>query len=309
MQAFPGAERRFGHRARFPRPGHAQRHEEELQQKGRSLAGPTSLGGAGGWQPGRLEEGADLAGTLQRSVNTCLLQSRCQTLAPGIQSGIFRHKKPWHTLYDRAATCGDWAFQVTRVMFFIKSQTQQAVNAAAADSARCWRQWAKEACQGSAGAAHGFSKVGLDDGEVGGLAGPELLVKQMGTWLPLWLDSRRVNAKQLADQEDCGRAFCQDLHSKRSTMCARHRRAPLDWVTTASTPRLSLQLPVELASTVHRFAQGLRGKAGQTFVLVSHDGFEAQAIRRSSHNWPHGCPVTCAVSLAQATGAKVGERA
>ena len=87
-------------------------------------------------------------------------------------------------------------------MLFIKSHTQLAVDAAAADSARCWRQWAKEACQGSAGATHGFSKVGIDDGQVGGLAGPELLVKQMETWLPLWLDGRRANAKQLADQED-----------------------------------------------------------------------------------------------------------
>ena len=66
-------------------------------------------------------------------------------------------------------------------MVFIKSQTQEAVDAAAVDSARCWRQWAEEACLGSAGAAHGFSKVGLDDGEVGGLARPELRVKQMET--------------------------------------------------------------------------------------------------------------------------------
>ena len=57
------------------------------------------------------------------------------------------------------------------------------------------------------------------------------------------------------------------------------------------------------ASTVHRSAHGLRGKAGQTFVLVTHGWFEAQAIRRSSHAWPHGCPVTCAVSAAEAAGA------
>ena len=47
-----------------------------------------------------------------------------------------------HTLRN-AVTCGDWAVQVTRVMLFIKCQTQQAV------TARCSRQWAKEACQGS----------------------------------------------------------------------------------------------------------------------------------------------------------------
>ena len=56
---FSGKEQRVGHRARFPRPGHAQRHEEELQQEGRSLARPPSLGGAGGRQFGRLEEEAN----------------------------------------------------------------------------------------------------------------------------------------------------------------------------------------------------------------------------------------------------------
>ena len=89
-------------------------------------------------------------------------------------------------------------------MVFVKLHTHQAINAAAVDSARCWRQWAKEACQGSAGAAHGFSKAGLDVGDGEGLAGPQLLVNQMGTWLPLWLDPRRANAKQLADQDDMG---------------------------------------------------------------------------------------------------------
>ena len=58
-QAFPGEEQRVGHRARFPRPGHAQRQEEELQQKGRRLALSAPLGGAGGWQPGGEEEGTD----------------------------------------------------------------------------------------------------------------------------------------------------------------------------------------------------------------------------------------------------------
>ena len=108
-----------------------------------------------------------------------------------------------HALHN-AVTSENWTDQVRRAMLFITCHTQQAINAAAAESAQCWRQWAKEAYQGSAGAAHGFSKVGLDDDEVGGLAGPELLVKQLGAWLPLWLDGRRAIAKQLADQEDWG---------------------------------------------------------------------------------------------------------
>ena len=61
-QAFSGEEQRFGHRARFPRPGHEERREETLQQKGRSLAGLSSLGGASGRQSGRMEEGASFAG-------------------------------------------------------------------------------------------------------------------------------------------------------------------------------------------------------------------------------------------------------
>ena len=61
-QAFSGEEQGVGHRANFPRPGNAQRHEETVQQKGRSLACLSPLGGAGGWQPGCLEEGASVAG-------------------------------------------------------------------------------------------------------------------------------------------------------------------------------------------------------------------------------------------------------
>ena len=63
------------------------------------------------------------------------------------------------------------------------------------------------------------------------------------------------------------------------------------------------------ASAIHRFAHGFPCQAGQTLVLGTHDGFEAQAIRRSSHNRSHGCAVACALPLTQAAGAKVGERA
>ena len=130
---------------------------------------------------------------------TRLLRSRCPTLAPGIQAGTFRPKKPWHTLCAMQQPVGIGQSRSHGSCFSPRVKTQQAVNAAAADSAPCWRQWAKETCQGSAGAAHG-----LDDGENCGLAGPELLVKQSGTWLPLWLDTSRANAKQLADQEYWG---------------------------------------------------------------------------------------------------------
>ena len=77
-----------------------------------------------------------------------------------------------------ALTSASWAGTAKRVMMFITRHTQQAVNAAASASARAWRTWAKEACQGFAGAGHAFSKLGSDDGP--GLAGPKLLVQQMG---------------------------------------------------------------------------------------------------------------------------------
>ena len=62
-----------------------------------------------------------------------------------------------------------------------------------------WRQWAKDACDGSAGARHAFA-IGIDGDEPAVLAGPGLLIKQMETCLPLWLDGRRAAAKQLVDQ-------------------------------------------------------------------------------------------------------------
>ena len=157
-----------------------------------------------------------LAAWRKERTSQCTLQWSVNSLA----SISFPNLGPWDPGWDfpsqevmahslrKAATCGDWAVQVTRVMVFVKSHTQQAVNAAAVDSARCWRRWAKEACQGSAGAAH-------DVGDGDGLAGPQLLVKQMPTWLPLWPDSRRANADMgeplprpaLEEVDDCNLCF------------------------------------------------------------------------------------------------------
>ena len=154
-------------------------------------------GSLAGWRKGRASQG-----TLQQSVNLASISlPGLGTWDPGWD---FPSQEAMAHSLRKAATCGDWASQVTRVMVFVKLHTQQAVNAAAADSARCWRQWAKEACQGSAGAAHGFSMASLDFGDGELLSDPPLLVNQMVTWLPLWLDPRRANAKQLADQEDMG---------------------------------------------------------------------------------------------------------
>ena len=127
------------------------------------------------------------------SQSTCSLQSRCPILAPGIQAGVFRHKKLWHTLFAMLQPVGTGPSR-SQGSWFSSSSTHSKQSTL--------RQ--KEACQGSEGAADGFSKVGLDVGNGDGLAGPQLLVNQMGTWLPLWLDPRRANVKQLADQEDMG---------------------------------------------------------------------------------------------------------
>ena len=139
-QSFSGEEQMVGHRARFSRPGHAQRHEETLQQKG-SLARPSSLGGAGGWHPGRLEEGANIAGhvtTVSRLACSNLL-TRSWPLGSRLGFSVTRS---WHTLFAKlqpvetgpAWSPGSWfSSRVTqRLRQWIR---------------RCWRQWAQEACQ------------------------------------------------------------------------------------------------------------------------------------------------------------------
>ena len=62
-------------------------------------------------------------------------------------------------------------------------------------------------------------------------------------------------------------------------------------------------------SAVHRPAHGFRGKVDQTIELVSHDGVEAQAIMRSSHNRPHGGSAAGTVAASKAASAALGERA
>ena len=187
--------------------------------------------------------------------------------------GIFRRKKLWHTL-RKAATCGDLAFKVTRVMVFIKSHTQQAVNAAAVNSARCWRQWAKQACQGSAGAAHVFPKVGLDNGEGGGLAGLQAAGQANGDVFGALVGFAQSQRQAAGRPGWCGRAFAKTF-TRRGRRCVQdiqeHR-----WIRSRlHQPQGNFAAARRFASMFHRLAHGFRGKAGQTFVLVSHDGFEA----------------------------------
>ena len=131
-------------------------------------------------------------------------------------------------------------------MVFIKSQAQQAVNAAAADSARCWRQWAKEACQGSAGAAHGFSKVGIDDGEVGGQAGPELLAGQAnGSMVAAVVGHAQSQCQASGRPGGLERAIAKTF-TRRGRRGLQNTQEPSRTGSRLHQPKDVLQLPVEL---------------------------------------------------------------
>ena len=166
----------------------------------------------------------------------------------------------------------------------------------------------RKLARGSAGAAHGFSKAGLDLGDGEGLVGPQLLVNQIGTWLPLWLDPRRANAKQLADQEDKGEPLPRPSLEEVDNVCKTYKHTAglgHDCI----NPKAILQLPVDLRVRFIDLLMAFEAKVDQTFELASHDGVEAQAIRRSSHNRPHGGSVAGLAAASKAAGAAVGERA
>ena len=203
------------------------------------------LVGAGGWQPGCLEEVASVAGYFATVCQLARFHLVTRSWPLGSRLG-FSVARSHGTLV--AQSCNLWRLGRPGHKghgFCQGSQTASSQRSAAVDSARCWRRWAKEACQGSAGAAHGFSKVGLDVGDGEGLAGPQLLVNQMGTWLPLWLDPRRANAKQLADQEDMGERLPRNSLEEVDNVCKTYKHTAglgHDCI----NPNAILQLPAEL---------------------------------------------------------------
>lgn len=85
---------------------------------------------------------------------------------------------------------------------------KKVTNASAAASSRGWRQWAGEACRGSAGAVRAFAKLGIDVGSAASASGPRLSDEQLATGLPLWMDGRRAAAKQLRDLTAGGAINC-----------------------------------------------------------------------------------------------------
>ena len=296
-EAFSGEEQRVGHRARFSRPGHAQRHEETLQQKGRNLARPATLGGAGGWQPGRLEEGANqhacfnfvtrpwplgsrLGFSLARSSGTHSSQS-CNLWGLGIpgHKGHGFHQES-HATSSQCCGCRCGALLEAMGEGSLPGVGRRSTWLFQGRPRRRRGRWAGRA----AAAGQAIGNV------VAALVG--------------FAQSQRQAAGRPGG---CGRAFAKTF-TRRGRRCVQeiqeHR-----WVgSRLHQPQGNFAAAGRFASTFHRPAHGFRGKAGQTFVLVSHDGFEAQAIRRSPHTWPHRCSVASAVAITEAAGAKVGER-
>ena len=76
---------------------------------------------------------------------------------------------------------GNWTDTVRRVKLCVNRHTQLAINASADDSPKGWRQWAQEACAGSAGAGHGRPRASHQaDGDVAAdVAGWATGVKQL----------------------------------------------------------------------------------------------------------------------------------
>ena len=238
---------------------------------------------------------------MQQSVNL-LASISLPDLGPWDPGWDFPSQEALAHSLRKAATCGDWAAQVSRVMVFVKLHTQQAINAAAVGSARCWRQWAKEACQGSAGAAHGITKAGLDVGDGEGLAGPQLLVNQMGTWLPLWLDPRRAHAKQLADQDDMGEPLPRPSLEEVDNVCKTHKHTAglgHDCI----NPKATLQLPVDLRVRFIDLVVAFETK------LVKPLNWSHMMVLRPKPSGGHRTIGLTVAPASKAAGAAVGERA
>ena len=164
------------------------------------LAAP--LGGPGCGQPGCLEEGADCASHVSTfSPHGCLnLVARPwplgRTLGVSITGGSGKRlvQSSQQGELDRSGQAGH-AFH----------------HASHAASGQCFggrictrlRAMGEGSLLGLCG-HRALTKISIDNCKQGTLAAPELLAKQMETWLPLWLDGRRAAAKQLADQEEFG---------------------------------------------------------------------------------------------------------
>ena len=217
------------------------------------------------------------------SQSTRSLQSRYPILAPGIQAGIFRHKKLWHTLCAKLQPVGTGPSRSQGPWFSSRVTHNKQLTLWLWIRRVVGGNGRRKLARGPARAAHGFSKVGLDVGDGDGLAGPQPLVNQMGTWLPLWLDPRRANAKQLADQEDMGEPLPRPSLEEVDNVCKTYKHTAglgHDCI----NPKAS-----RIASTLHRPAHGVRGKASQAFELHTKAGaFSRPTNAPPFHSGPLG---------------------
>ena len=220
---FPSARQRATTRgdaaAKRPQPGGALR---------RLVA--QVVGSLAAWRKGQTRQGTF------RSVNS-LASILLPDLGPWDPGWDFPSQEALAHTLRKAATCGDWTVQVTRVMGFHQMSYTTS-------SERC-------------GCGFGAWLEAMGTASLPG-------VGRSSAWLLQgWLRRRRcrwtgraaalgsikwgrgcrsgwIRAEPTPSSSPTRRMWespCQDLHSKRSTMCARQTSTPLEWVTTASTPR------------------------------------------------------------------------
>ena len=201
---------------------------KSCSKEGRGVALAASFGGPGRGQPGCLEEGADLPAHVPTvSSHGCL-----NFVAPPWPLGprLRIHRRLWHT---------PSIMQVTHAMLFTTSHTQQAISAAAVPIRRV------VAGNGRRKLARVLREQRMASPRLASTSAMAMGWLGRSSWSSKWRLGCRfgwIRAESMPSSLPTRRIWdcpCQDLHSKRSTTCARHTSTPLDWVTTASTPRLS----------------------------------------------------------------------
>ena len=207
----------------------------------RSLA---SFGGPGRGQAGCLEERADLTAHVP-TVSHTVASTSLPDIDPKDSGWDFPSQEALAHTLRKAATRGDWAVQVTRVMVFIKSHTQQAVNAAAVDSARCWKQWAKEACQGSARRSAWFLQGWPRCRRWRGVGWAAALGQSNGDVAAALAGSAQSQRQAAGRPGGYGRALAKTF-TQRGRQCGQDIQAQRRTGSRLHHPKAILQLPVEL---------------------------------------------------------------
>ena len=115
-----------------------------------------------------------------------------------------------------------------------------------------------------------FTKIGIDNidnGEQGTPAVPELLGKQMETWLPVWLDGCRAASKQLADQDDWGDPLPRPSLEKVDDVCKTYKNTAglgHDCINPKAILQLSCELRTRFTDLLMAFEAKLVNPFGHT---------------------------------------------